>query len=117
MQNINGIIALIRIVLYIWLLILTFKIIFLFRREKVFEELNVKRCAKIGVLCLIIGLFEMFISISNTLMVRKVVELKFYDISFGQSVPWLIVIGLVIIIFTEILRISTSIKQEQDLTI
>ena len=118
MQDINGIIAIIIIAFCIWVLVLTFKVIFLFRREKVFEELNVKRCNKIGFLCIIIGLTETFINISNTIMATKVTELKFYNISYSHTIEWTaIIIGLIILVFTEILRISTSIKQEQDLTI
>jgi len=117
-QHINGIIATIIIAFCIWVLVLTFKIILLFRREQVFEELNVKRCNKIGLLCIIIGLLETFINISNTIMATKVVELKFYNISYSHTIEWTaIIIGLIILVFTEILKISTTIKQEQDLTI
>jgi len=118
MQNINGIIDAIAVVLCIWAFILTLKIIFLFRREQVFEELNIKRCSKIGIFCITIGLLETFINISNAVMTTKVAELKFHNISYSHTIEWTaIIIGLIILVFTEILRISTTIKQEQDLTI
>jgi len=118
MQNINGIIDGIAVALCVWAFILILQIIFLFRREKVFEELNIKRCSKIGMFCIIIGLLETFINISNAVMATKVAELKFYNISYSHTIEWTtIIIGLIILVFTEILRISTTIKQEQDLTI
>lgn len=117
-QNIHFIIALITVGLCIYILILTFNLIFLFRKEQVFEDLNVRICNKIGFSCIIIGLLETFISISNTLMAAKAVDLKFYNISYSHAIEWTaIIIGLIILVFTEILRISTTIKQEQDLTI
>jgi ssDNA-specific exonuclease RecJ len=118
MHNINTIISTIIIVFCIVILVLAFKVIFLFRKEKVFEELNVKRCNKIGIFCIIIGLLDTFTSIYTTITASKIVELKFYRLSFSDAIDWTtIIIGLIILVFTEILRVSTNIKQEQDLTI
>jgi len=116
--NINGIFSAIVIGLCIYILVLTFKVVVQFRKEKVFEELNVRRCNKIGIFCVIIGLLDTFLNFSNTIMATKIAELKFYNISYSHTIEWTtIIIGMIILVFTEILKISTNIKQEQDLTI
>jgi len=118
MLHLDGILSGVIIALCIYILVLIFRVMILFRKEKLFEELNVKRCNKIGITCIIIGLLETFVNISNTIMAAKTVELRFYNISYSSTIEWTtIIIGLIILVFTEILRISTNIKQEQDLTI
>jgi len=102
----------------IYILVVFIKIIFSFRRSEVFEEINIRRLNTIGIGCLILGTMSTMWQGLSVFMARQAIELTDYTITYLKIIDWDdIVMGLVILLMTEILRIATGFKKEQDLTI
>ena len=94
------------------------KIILSFRRSEVFEEINIKRINIIGIGFLVLGAMSTIWQGLSVFMARQAVELADYTISYSNIIDWDdIVMGLVILLMNEILRLATGYKKEQDLTI
>lgn len=51
------------------------------------------------------------------MILRSIMEIENYQIVVGQPDYMMLVLGLVILIMAEILKMSLKIKEEQDLTI
>ena len=94
------------------------KIILSFRRSEVFEEVTIKRINIIGIGFLVLGAMSTVWQGLTVYMARQAIELADYTISYSKIIDWDdFVMGLVILLMNEILRIATGYKKEQDLTI
>ncbi len=115
---INGLLNLGIVICYFYVLVVFIKIILSFRRSEVFEEINIKRINIIGIGFLVLGAMSTIWQGLGVFMARQAVELADYTISYSNIIDWDdIVMGLVILLMNEILRLATGYKKEQDLTI
>ncbi|PQJ77369.1 DUF2975 domain-containing protein [Polaribacter glomeratus] len=89
------------------------KVLNSFIRVKIFEETVSKLFKKIGNLLIISGFISLIISIISTIYFEQKVTLEF---SLNQHLV-IICLGLFFLILSEIFKIATSAKQENDLTI
>ena len=87
-------------------------------KNEIFELRNINRLRWIGYCLLFIFVAEMFSNFINTAEARALIRLEDYRIVFRMSEEyyWLL-FGLVTLMFAEILKISHSMKEEQELTI
>ena len=114
----NKVLNLAIIVCYFYLLVIFIRIILSFRRSEVFEEINIRRINIIGIGFIVLGFIGTVWQGLNVLMARQAIELADYTITYSKIVDWdAIVMGLVILLMNEVLRIATGFKKEQDLTI
>ncbi|CEN49702.1 DUF2975 domain-containing protein [Capnocytophaga canis] len=99
--------------LFIYILYLFRKTAYLFLRVRIFNEKVVKNLNKIGILLIIIT-----ICTDISLMIYSVIERK--NIGFRldtNPVLFKIAVGLLFMTLSQVLKISTKMKEENDLTI
>ena len=115
---ISGLLNLGILICFFYVLVVFIKIILSFRRSEVFEEVTIKRINIIGIGFLVLGAMSTVWQGLTVYMARQAIELADYTISYSKIIDWDdFVMGLVILLMNEILRIATGYKKEQDLTI
>lgn len=118
LQSIHSLLILITLILGIWIPFLVIKIIKSLQASIVFDNNNLLRIGKIGYFLLSIGILETILQSINVIMVREAVQLMHYDFSFSRVIDFSpLLMGLIILIMNEILRIGVKMKEENDLTI
>ena len=118
LQIIYGIFTTSILVLGIWIPFLVVKIIRSLQHSEVFDRNNLKRINRIGIILLITGLLGTATQAINTFSAQTIVNLSHYNFSYSKTIEFYpIIMGVVILIMNEILRIGTEMKEEQDLTI
>lgn len=106
------------LILGIWIPFLVVKILRSMQHSYVFEYINLARLKRIGILLLSIGLLTSIIQFINILSAEYVVEMVHYSFSYAKVVDFnSIIMGIVILIMTEVMRMAIAMKEEQDLTI
>lgn len=97
---------------------LVVKILRSLQKSEVFDRRNLKRINRIGLILLAIGFFGTLLQIVNVLSAKLVIDLSNYNFSYANVFDFYpIIMGVVILIMNEVLRISIEIKEEQDMTI
>lgn len=118
LQVLYGVLALVVVVLGIWILNLALKIIFSLQKTAVFDRINLKHINRIGLFILSIAAAESFLELINIYSAKFMIELQHYTFSFADVFKYdTFILGIVILIMSEILRMAIEIKEEQDLTI
>lgn len=103
---------------FVYLLVLIAKIILSFRRGHFFDDRNIRRINIIGIGFLALGAMNTLWSALNVYLAKQAVALADYEFSYAKVVDWdYIVIGFVILVMNEVLRLAINMKREQDLTI
>ncbi len=103
---------------FIYLMVLLAKIILSFRRGHFFDDRNIHRINIIGIGFLALGAMNTLWAALNVYLAKLAVSLVDYDFSYAKVVDWdYIIIGFVILVMNEVLRLATKMKREQDLTI
>lgn len=104
--------------IFIYLIVLLVKIILSFRRGQMFNEQNIRRINIIGIGFLVLGVLNTLWSALNVYLASSVATLQGYEFSYAKVVDWdYIIVGFVILLMNEVLRLATNMKKEQDLTI
>ena len=95
-----------------------YKVIRSIVKNEIFELRNINRLRRIGYCLLFIFIAELFFNFINTVEAQTLIHLQDYQIVFRMTEEyyWLL-FGLVTLMFAEILKISHSMKEEQELTI
>ncbi len=112
-------ISLVALFIFIYIPILSFKIVKSISRDDIFDYKNIRRIRRIGYSMLGIFLFALVYAFITKATADYLLSLQNYKIVFsldGESTSFLI-FGIVVLIFAEVLKISTQIKEEQDFTI
>ena len=95
-----------------------FRIVRSITRSKVFEVVNVKRLRYIGYAILLISGMGLVMYYLNYRIASHVVQIEGYLLQWAW---WremsLFLLGLVVLAFAEVLKISVRLKEEQDLTV
>lgn len=106
------------IVLYIIIAIVFAKIMIRFTRAKVFEAGIIRLLNHFGLWFLLLAAVISAWETGRHYFAAQMLQLDNLKIAYHNCINWdSIIIGLVILVMTEILRHATSIKEEQDLTI
>ncbi len=106
------------LVLGIWVPFLVVKIVRSLQHSEVFDRHNLKRIQRIGFILIIIGVVNTGLQIINIITAQSVIDLVHYNFTFSKAVDFSpLIIGIIVLIMNEILRIGTEMKEEQDLTI
>lgn len=118
LQVIYSLLIVATLILSIWIPFLTIKIIRSLQHSEVFDRNNLKRINRIGIIMLIVGLLGTITQAINIYSAQTIIDLSHYNFSYSKTVDFHpIIMGIVILIMNEILRIGTEMKEEQDLTI
>ena len=114
----NGILNIVILLLYFYFLILFVKIFISFSRARVFEERNIRRLNLIGIGFVVMGVLSTIYQLVRIYVASHAIELSNFEITYSKVIDWNnIIVGLIILLMTEILRMATSMKREQELTI
>ncbi len=88
------------------------------QHSEVFDRINLKRINRIGLILIGVGILSSAVQTVNILMAQGMVDLSNYSFTFSKATDFQpIIMGVVILIMNEVLRIGIEIKEEQDLTI
>lgn len=118
LQIIYTLLIIATLVLSIWIPFLVVKIIRSLQNSQVFDRHNLKRINRIGIIMLIVGLLGTATQAINIFSAQTIINLAHYNFSYSKTIDFNpIIMGVVILIMNEILRIGTEMKEEQDLTI
>ena len=118
LRLINSILNFLILAGYVYFLVLFLKVVVSFSRSKVFEDNNIRRLNIIGIGFVVLGLLYTIWQIIRTYIADSAIEMSNYEISYANVIDWNnIVIGIIILIMTELLRIAVGLKREQELTI
>ncbi|MDR3339964.1 MAG: DUF2975 domain-containing protein [Candidatus Symbiothrix sp.] len=102
----------------VYIPILVYKLTHSIIRNVLFDETNVKRIRRIGYSILILFGLSVFSLLILTAEAKNVFSLENYKIVHSLDENYyLLLIGLITLLFAEILKISHKMKVEQDLTI
>ena len=109
--------AMLFIVIYIP--VLSFKTIKSIVKNDIFDEKNIRRIRSIGYSLIMVFLFGVYYAVISKATALHLVSLKDYEIisSLDSEDIFIITLGIVVLIFAEVLKIATQIKEEQDLTV
>ena len=118
LQVIYGVLIVATLVLGIWIPFLVVKILRSLQHSEVFDRINMKRINRIGLILLSMGIIGSVIQIINVFSAQYMVDLTHYNFSYAKVIDFnALIMGVVILIMNEVLRIAIEIKEEQDLTI
>ena len=106
------------LILAIWVPFLVVRIVKSLQNSEVFDRKNLKRIQRIGIILLVVGILGTLLQAINIYSAQSMVDLSHYSFSYAKVIDFSpIIMGVVILIMNEILRIGIEIKEEQDLTI
>jgi len=118
LQGVYSLLVLMTLVLGIWIPFLVVKIVKSLQNSEVFDRKNLKRIQRIGIILLVVGILGTLLQAINIYSAQSMVDLSHYSFSYAKVIDFSpIIMGVVILIMNEILRIGIEIKEEQDLTI
>lgn len=118
LQVIYGVLIVATLVLGIWIPFLVVKILRSLQHSEVFDRMNMNRINRIGLILLSVGIIGSVIQVINVFSAQYMVDLTHYNFSYTKVIDFnALIMGVVILIMNEVLRIAIEIKEEQDLTI
>jgi hypothetical protein len=118
LQIVYGLSTLAILVLGIWIPFLVVKILRSLQHSEVFDRNNIKKINRIGVIILSMGLLGSFTQFINVFSAQFMVDLTHYNFSYAKVIDFnSILMGVIILVMNEVLKIAIEIKEEQDLTI
>lgn len=118
LQVICGVLIVATLVLGIWIPFLVVKILRSLQHSEVFDRMNMNRINRIGLILLSVGIIGSVIQVINVFSAQYMVDLTHYNFSYTKVIDFnALIMGVVILIMNEVLRIAIEIKEEQDLTI
>jgi len=118
LQVIYGILIVGSLVLGVWIPFLVVKILRSLQHSEVFDRINMHRINRIGLILVAMGIVGSIIQFINVVSAQYMVDLTHYSFSYAKIFDFnALIMGVVILIMNEVLRIAIVIKEEQDLTI
>jgi hypothetical protein len=118
LQSFNALLTLGLLILGVWIPFLVLKIIKSLQNSEVFDRINLIRINRIGIILLAMGIAGTVIQFISIYMAQFMVDLAHYEFSYARAIDFnALIMGVVILIMNEVLRIAIEIKEEQDLTI
>lgn len=97
--------------------LLFFSIIYSISKNRIITKSLILRSRALGWLIVIFSIVDIIYVVNETLISKSLIELNNYNIVMGHPEYIMLILGLVILILAEILKVSLKIKEEQDLTI
>ena len=104
--------------LFVWLFVIVFQVIRSVSKGEVFVSSIAKKLERAGILLVVIQLVCYAYSFIMTQILKQTVHLAYYEIK-GATYPtsMFIIIGLVLMIVSQIVLMGKDLKEEQELTI
>ncbi len=110
--------ALPTVILYVLILILFYKLILAFYKDNIFCNVNVRRLKLLGIYTLILWALDVAFNSMYLASVKSLIELADYQIIISEYLEHkLLLLGIILLIATNVMKRAITIKEEQDLTI
>jgi hypothetical protein len=104
--------------LAVYIPIQAYKVIRSIVQNEIFDTKNVSRIRRIGYLLLIYFFYGLCWNFKSTIEARTLVHLENYKIVFTMEEEYIfLLIGFIVLLFAELLKMSHQMKVEQDFTI
>lgn len=105
-------------VLYLLILILFYKLVLAFYKDSIFCKANVRRLRLLGIFTLAIYALEVAFYLMYHAEVKSLIEIADYKIILSESLEHkLLLLGIILLIATNVMKRAITLKEEQDLTI
>ena len=112
------IINIVYVIVYISIVVLFIMVMRIFIKSEVFNRRVVKLLHLIGWFFIVLGIFSSLWNLLRVFMISSLVSMEGLEFTYRYIVEWsTILMGLVVLVNTEILSQATTIKDENDLTI
>ncbi len=109
---------LVMLALGIWIPFLVVRVVRSLQHSAVFDRKNLVAIHRIGVILITMGILGTLLQVVNVASARAMIDLANYSFSYGKAIDFNpLIMGIVVLIMNEVLRIGTEMKEEQDLTI
>lgn len=95
----------------------TFRIVRSITRNKIFDFANIKRLRQIGYALLVVYVLHLVMNYFDYKIASYVVQVEGYLLRMSWGDITLLLLGFVVLMFAEVLKISVPLKEEQDLTV
>ena len=118
LQIVYFVFVLVTLILGVWIPFLVVKIVRSLQSSQVFDRRILRRINRIGIILLVTGFLGSLLQIINVYSAAAMVDLSHYNFTYAKVIDFNpIIMGVVILIMNEILKIGIEIKEEQDLTV
>lgn len=112
------VINIVSVIVYISIVVLFIMVMRIFIKSEVFNRRVVKLLHLIGWSFIVLGIFSSLWNLLRVFMISSLVSMEGLEFTYRYIVEWsTILMGLVVLVNTEILSQATTIKDENDLTI
>ena len=112
------IINIVSVIVYISIVVLFIMVMRIFIKSEVFNRRVVKLLHLIGWFFIVLGIFSSLWNLLRVFMISSLVSMEGLEFTYRYIMEWsTILMGLVVLVNTEILSQATTIKDENDLTI
>ena len=106
------------IAIFVYLIVVFVKLMRLFIRSQVFEQKIISLLNHIGVAFLILAVISTVWNFGRAYLAAHLIDIEGLVVNYQHCIEWdNLLVGLIVLVITEILRQATMIKEEQDLTI
>jgi hypothetical protein len=95
----------------------TFRIVRSITRDKIFDPTNIRKMRLIGYALLSFYAATFIVNFLHYRIAAHVLEVDGYVLKMDWGNGTLVMLGLVVLMFAEVLKVSVLMKQEQDLTV
>ena len=114
----SNIMLVVMLVLGVWIPFLVIKVVRSLQHSAVFDRQNLITIHRIGIILILMGIFATILQVLNIASAQAMIHLENYAFSYAKVIDFSpLIMGIVVLIMNEILRIGTEMKEEQDLTI
>jgi len=95
----------------------TFRIVRSITKNKIFDSANIRKLRSIGYALLVFYAATIVVSFLHYLIASHVIHVDGYVLKMDWGNTTLVVLGLVVLMFAEVLKVSVQLKEEQALTV
>lgn len=104
-------------VLYLLILILFYKLILAFYRDNIFSNDNVRRLRLLGIFAVILYVLQLMFYLMYYVRVKSLIEISHYKLRMPDLGHEILLMGIVVLIATNVMKRAITLKEEQELTI
>lgn len=109
--------ALPTLVLYLMILILFYKLVLAFYKDNIFSKDNVRMLRKLGMFTISIYVLQLAFYVMYHATTKSLLELADYKIIMPNLEHEQLLLGIILLIATNVMKRAITLKEEQDLTI
>ena len=95
----------------------TFRVVSSITKNKIFDPANIRKLRSIGYAMLALYVTTFFVNFFHYRIAAHVIHVEGYTLQMDMGNITLVMLGFVVLMFAEVLKVSVHLKEEQDLTV